>query len=158
MKRVFATAALLAMLVMTGAAVAVYPSQASPNAQPAAAQPNFSFTEPQNASNTGYTKPAVIGANSDGTANAPFSGTDNTQIVNSYNLSFNGPFNNTQLDQSGSTVGSERAVSDTAGRVHLAWFHNIGNTTVVYYGRHNPGAGNHWFITTIPNSDTKFRL
>ena len=36
----------------------------------------------------------------------------------------------------------------------MAWFHNIGSNTVIYYGRQDVGAGGHWVITQIPGSQT----
>src|SRR5215213_4232813 len=113
MKRVFATAAILAMLVMAGAAVAVNPTRADNSTSPAAVPSDFVFASPVNASNTGFVKPAVLGANNNGAAHASFSGTDNTQMIDSFNTTLSGPFNNVQLDSSGSLVGSERTVSDS---------------------------------------------
>jgi hypothetical protein len=149
--------AVIAGLLVLGVLIGARWAGAAPGvgASASGAPSDFVFAAPKNASNLGNTKPAVLGASSDGTVHAPFAGTDNTRIIDSYNTTFGGDFANTTLDSSPDIVGSERMVSDSHGRLNLAWYHNLSaDTTVIYYGRHDPGAGGTWAITTIPGSTT----
>ncbi len=116
----------------------------------------FVFSAPRNASQIGGVKPAVLGAGPDGTVNAPFAGTNNLQIINSYNLAFDTSFANQTWDNSPDQVGNLRMVSDAQGRIHAAWYHNFGNgTTQIYYARKAPGTGaTPWQIHPISGSTT----
>ena len=157
MKQILATVAgLLCLFVVLSPALALPPAQASSAAGPVSAAPDaFSFANPKNMSQTGDNHPAVLGASTDGTANGMYLGPSNSDVRNSYNLSFYGDFLNESLDTATTNaVGSLRMVSNSRGRLHAAWFHaDTGGNVVIKYARKDPGtAGSQWRVSDIPGS------
>ncbi len=155
MKRVLLSAAgVLSMLMVALAGPALPVSQAA-NATGAGTNPtNFSFTAPVNVTQQNGIHPAVLGAFDGGAVDLPYQNAQNTEVNNSYNLTLGGPFQIEQIDQSDNIAGNLRMVSDTQGRVHLAWYHNNGDgSTEIYYARKDSPTA-HWQTMAIPGSRT----
>jgi hypothetical protein len=154
MKRALAVATGLLVLVAALATLGGGAAGAGLGATPDA----FSFAPPINTTNDPGVHPGVIAGLADGQVSVPFISLDNTTISDAANAYFGGQFSTQYLDSSPESVGSQRILRDSQGRLHLIWSHGVpdgSHDATVYYAWRDPAVpGSRWQVGEIPGSHT----
>lgn len=149
MHRVFV--AVLGLLVLgTAALAAARPAPAAPNGQ--AAYPAASFSSPRQASIIG-TGTGRIAASNDGSAN--IIANMGQGIVVDSNLTLDGAFSRTTLDDGSVSAGNAAVKHDSTGRILAEWYRSYADGSAnIFRGLKGPGGASPWAVAAIPGSDT----